>query len=182
MIESCANVKSIFFSYLKCLIFYNKTKVLEMLTHQKAQPGEKTDIYLPCLRLFPNEPFSTCICTRWEYLHFLFALAPGGKEAAASGFQMLLALLGTTQPAMRGKPQALSFLISFKELICICIFLFAFADAISTIGIHPTSNEEKALFNVSFVSKNLSFKLLFSSKSLWVFFCQNFAYNARSVI
>ena len=50
-----------FFSYLKCLMFYNKTKVLEMLTHQKAQPGEKTDIYLPCLRLFPNEPFSTCI-------------------------------------------------------------------------------------------------------------------------
>ena len=63
-----------FFSYLKCLIFYNKTKVLEMLTHQKAQPGEKTDIYLPCLRLFPNEPFSTCICTRWEYLHFLFSI------------------------------------------------------------------------------------------------------------
>ena len=133
---------------------------------------------------FPEWAVFYLHCTRWEYLHFLFAfaLAPGGKEAAASGFQMLLALLGTTQPAMRGKPQALSFLISFKELICICIFLFAFADAISTIGIHPTSNEEKALFNVSFVSKNLSFKLLFSSKSLWVFFCQNFAYNARSVI
>ena len=143
-----------------------------------------------------KQTFICHVCGFSQMSRFLLAFAPDGNICI---FYLHLHQVGRrqlpqasrcyqhyweppNQPAMRGKHQALSFLISFKELICICIFLFAFADAISTIGIHPTSNEEKALFNVSFVSKNLSFKLLFSSKSLWVFFCQNFAYNARSVI